>query len=59
MAELDQIDIEIAAIEELEAWRSRLRHIEAGGSSWPGCTADEVRRFIADLEAKVASFPKE
>jgi|GEM_PF-5935409 len=59
MADLDRINDQIATIEVLEAYRARLRAIEAGEPPPPYATPDELRATIADLEAKVASFPKD
>jgi len=62
MSDLDRVDSQIAAIEELEAYRARLKRIDAGEPANPifgPNYADKLRRVVADLEAKVASLRKE
>lgn len=59
MADLGQINAEIALIEELAAYRDMLRLAEAGGPSEMRLSVDELRRIVSDLEAKAASFPRE
>jgi hypothetical protein len=62
--DLNQIRDEVATIEELHGWRSRLLTTEASGEIVPGVPATpeylaKLRQNIALLEAMVAAFPKE
>ena len=62
MADPDQINAELIAVEVLGALRARLKRIEAGEPPDPIYGPDyeaHLRADIADLEAKTASFPKE
>ena len=59
MTSQDQINAEIAVVEELAAYRDMLKHVEAGKPPEAGFTADELRRIVAALEAKVTSFLQE
>jgi hypothetical protein len=62
MADPDGMNARNALMEELEAYRARLRQAESGKSKTPDLGPDQVtrlKRIIADLEAKMRSLPKE